>query len=151
MAKFDPFTTNAQDLQRMLQSREVTSVQIVERYLEQINRYNPKLRALVSIAPADNLHRIAKTLDDERREGRLRSPLHGVPIVLKVSLSYLVFDSLVADSQPGLLRYIFRSGHDDVCWRHGVCQCQSVKEFCHCREAGPLGPYNSCKIQYDSE
>lgn len=77
----------------MLQSGEVTSVQIVERYLEQINRYNPKLRALVSIAPAGNLHRIAKTLDDERREGRLRSPLHGVPIVLKVSLSYPVFDS----------------------------------------------------------
>lgn len=95
MALFDPLTTNAQDLQRMLQSGEVTSVQIVERYLEQINRYNPKLKALVSVAPADDLHRIAKSLDDERRRGLLRSALHGVPIVLKASQckSIIPFDS----------------------------------------------------------
>ncbi|KAK6833337.1 hypothetical protein PG987_008031 [Apiospora arundinis] len=122
MAEFEPLTTNAHDLQRMLQSGTVTSVQIVERYLEQIHRYNPKLKALVSIAPADDLYRIAKRLDDERREGLLRSPLHGVPIVLKdcfITSSDLgmttcagatVFASAKASENAAIVEMLVRSG-----------------------------------------
>ncbi|KAK6078644.1 hypothetical protein SCUP515_09694 [Seiridium cupressi] len=81
---FDPLVTTTPDLRRMLESKQITSVQIVEQYLEQIDRYESSLNALASIAPRDRLRRTAASLDDERREGRVRSPLHGIPIVLKV-------------------------------------------------------------------
>ncbi|KAH8888130.1 amidase signature enzyme [Thozetella sp. PMI_491] len=80
---FDPLTTNAVDLQRMLEAGQITSVQIVESYLQQIERHEPALNALISISPAETLRRIAAELDEERRQGRVRGPLHGIPIVLK--------------------------------------------------------------------
>lgn len=84
LSYFNPLVTTTADLRRMLDSQQITSVQIVEQYLEQIDRYEPDLNALASIAPRDSLRRIAESLDDERRGGRVRSPLHGIPIVLKV-------------------------------------------------------------------
>ncbi|KAI0806447.1 amidase signature domain-containing protein [Xylaria sp. FL0064] len=83
LSYFNPLVTTTADLRRMLESQQITSVQIVEQYLEQIDRYEPVLNALASIAPRDSLRRISKSLDDERRGGRVRSPLHGIPIVLK--------------------------------------------------------------------
>ncbi|KAI0969601.1 amidase signature domain-containing protein [Xylaria arbuscula] len=83
LSYFNPLVTTTADLRRMLDSQQITSVQIVEQYLEQIDRYEPVLNALASIAPRDSLRRIAESLDDERRGGRVRSPLHGIPIVLK--------------------------------------------------------------------
>ncbi|KAJ2996750.1 hypothetical protein NUW58_g878 [Xylaria curta] len=83
LSYFNPLVTTTADLRRMLDSQQITSVQIVEQYLEQIDRYEPVLNALASIAPRDSLRRIAESLDDERRDGRVRSPLHGIPIVLK--------------------------------------------------------------------
>ncbi|KAI1173059.1 amidase signature domain-containing protein [Nemania sp. FL0916] len=83
LSYFNPLVTTTADLRRMLDSQQITSVQIVEHYLEKIDRYEPFLNALASVAPRDSLRRIAESLDDERRSGRVRSPLHGIPIVLK--------------------------------------------------------------------
>lgn len=83
-SRFDPLTTNAVDLRQMLESGHITSVQIVEQYLQQIKAHDHILHAMISIAPRESLLSIASRLDDERREGKLRSPLHGIPIVLKV-------------------------------------------------------------------
>ena len=84
---FDPLTTNAVDLQRMLDSKEITSVQIIEQCMQQIERYEPALNALISVAPSESVRRIAAALDDERRKKQTRGPLHGIPIVLKVRLT----------------------------------------------------------------
>lgn len=85
MAHFDPLTTNAIDLVTLLSSNELTSVDIVTQYLEQIARRNPSLHAFISIAPRDSLLQVASKLDRERLQGRRRSPLHGIPIVIKVT------------------------------------------------------------------
>ncbi|HEY8077542.1 MAG TPA: amidase family protein, partial [Labilithrix sp.] len=61
-----------------------TSVAITRAYLtriERIDRAGPTLRAVLETNP-DALA-IAARLDDERRAGRVRGPLHGVPIVVK--------------------------------------------------------------------
>jgi amidase len=84
MTDYDPLRTSAQDLERMLQFGEITSIEIIEICLEQIRCHNSRLKALVSVAPCEELCRIAEALDRERRDGRLRSPLHGIPIILKV-------------------------------------------------------------------
>ncbi|KAK1825953.1 putative amidase [Podospora conica] len=83
MAHFDPLTTNAVDLAGLLDSNQLTSIDIVTQYLEQISIRNPSLRAFISIAARDSLLSIASELDIERRQGRLRSPLHGIPIAIK--------------------------------------------------------------------
>lgn len=81
---FNVLSTTAADLQQLLTNKEVTSVQIVEEYLSQIGRHEAALNALISIAPRDKLLRAAASLDAERQDGRLRSRLHGIPIILKV-------------------------------------------------------------------
>jgi len=80
---FDPLTTNATDLVRLLEDGKVNSVQVVLAYLSQIERYEPKLHAFISVAPREQLIAIASARDEERQQGHTRGPLHGVPIVLK--------------------------------------------------------------------
>jgi amidase len=84
---FDPITITAKGLQDLLQRGEITSVQIVSQYLHQIEKHDSdgaKLNAMISIVPKLKLFTIAAALDAERTRGKVRSALHGVPIVLKV-------------------------------------------------------------------
>lgn len=83
---FDVLTTNAVDLQQLLTENKITSVQIVQDYFAQIDRYESGLNAFISSAPRDKVIRVATSLDEERRKGIVRSPLHGIPVVLKVCL-----------------------------------------------------------------
>ena len=72
------------ELQEKMSSSELTALQIVERYLErieQLDRHGPAINAVIERNP-DALE-IAETLDQERREGLVRGPLHGIPILIK--------------------------------------------------------------------
>ncbi|KAJ5310397.1 uncharacterized protein N7443_002858 [Penicillium atrosanguineum] len=91
---FNVLTTNAVDLQQLLEKNMTTSAQIVEEYLAQIDRYEPALNALISPAPRDKVLEIAKARDEERRKGQIRGPFHGIPIILK--------DSFVTASELGM-------------------------------------------------
>lgn len=71
--------------------RVVISVDITKRYLEQIEKHNHAglhLNAIISIAPSEIALGYAKQLDEEREQGNLRGPLHGVPILLKVNTQF---------------------------------------------------------------
>ncbi|KAH8779991.1 amidase signature domain-containing protein [Diaporthe sp. PMI_573] len=107
--KFDVLATTADQLRERLDEGSINSVQIVELYLHQIQRHNTqgaKCRAVISTPPRIQLISWAASLDQERQQGRLRGPLHGIPILLKdifatdVSLgmpttagSYALFDA----------------------------------------------------------
>ena len=54
-----------------------------KRALEVINRLQPKLNAFAHIAPEAELMALAEALDLERIGGKIRSPLHGLPISVK--------------------------------------------------------------------
>ncbi len=61
-----------------------TAVEITQTYLDRIaalDRDGPRLRSVIETNP-DALE-IAERLDRERAEGRLRGPLHGIPILVK--------------------------------------------------------------------
>lgn len=87
---FDPLTTTATTLQHLLREGAITSVQIIERYLVQIEQHNPALNAFISLAPRAKLLDQAAVFDEERQRNRCRSPLHGIPIVLKACSHGLV-------------------------------------------------------------
>jgi amidase len=83
---FNPLRTTALELQSHLKSGSLTSVQIMETYLSQIEKHNhagQKLNAIINIAPRESLFSQAEALDKERKEGKLRGPLHGLPTIVK--------------------------------------------------------------------
>lgn len=75
---------SASDLSRGMQRGELRSVDIVQSCLARIDRLDrkgPMLGAMIELNP-DALA-IAAERDGERRAGRLRGPLHGIPVVVK--------------------------------------------------------------------
>lgn len=84
---FDVLTLTASDLCKRLEAGSISSVQIVETYLAQIAKHNTagaKCRAVIWTPPKASIISQASKLDKERAEGRVRGPLHGIPILLKV-------------------------------------------------------------------
>jgi amidase len=81
---FDLTETSITDLQARLQSGKSTSRALCQLYLDRIakiDKQGPKLNAVIELNP-DAL-KIADTLDQERKAGKLRGPLHGIPVLLK--------------------------------------------------------------------
>ncbi|KAI0191098.1 amidase signature enzyme [Astrocystis sublimbata] len=82
----DVLTVTSTELQQFLSKGYIQSVDLVEIYLDQIERENHsglELNAMISTTPKHILHEIAKELDAERRRGIVRGPLHGIPISVK--------------------------------------------------------------------
>jgi amidase len=92
---FKPVTTTAEELQHLLRKGELTSVQIVSQYLHQIEKHNSNganLKAMISLVPKSKLLTIAAAHDTERARGKVRSVLHGIPIVLKVKAALVAVE-----------------------------------------------------------
>jgi amidase len=76
------------DLQKKMQTGEQTAVSITKAYLErieQIDRGGPSLNAVIELNPDALL--IAEELDKERKQGWVRGPLHGIPILVKDNIN----------------------------------------------------------------
>ncbi len=73
------------DLQQAMLEDKLTSLQLVQFYLEQIANYNQRVNAILEINP-DALF-IAESLDRERKQNGPRSSLHGIPILLKDNIN----------------------------------------------------------------
>jgi amidase len=69
------------DAQARMASGKLTSRRLVEMYLERIKEIDVKLRSVIEVNP-DALA-IADQLDRERKRGKNRGPLHGIPILIK--------------------------------------------------------------------
>ena len=69
------------EMQTAMNDGRVTSRELVTQYLLRIATYNSKLNAVITINP--NALKEADALDRERARGKVRGPLHGIPIALK--------------------------------------------------------------------
>jgi amidase len=69
------------DMQKAMQQKRVTSRELVTQYLNRIALYEDKLHAVITVNP-DALKE-ADERDRERAKGKVRGPLHGIPIALK--------------------------------------------------------------------
>ncbi len=82
--KFELNELTIGDLQKKMQSGQYTSEAITKLYLdriESIDKNGPTLNAVIEVNP-DAL-KIAKTMDQERKAGKIRGQLHGIPILIK--------------------------------------------------------------------
>lgn len=84
---FELEETTLAELQKGMQSGKWTARAICEAYLkriEQVDRTGPTIRSLLDINP-DALT-IADELDRERKAGKTRGALHGIPVLIKDNL-----------------------------------------------------------------
>ena len=73
-----------QQLQQGMQSGKFSSRSLVEKYSDRINDVDergPAINSVIELNP--EAESIATRLDQERKAGRVRGPLHGVPILIK--------------------------------------------------------------------
>jgi amidase len=69
------------EMQQALREKRVTSRELVLQYLVRIATYEDRLNAVISVNP--KALEEAEALDRERAAGKVRGPLHGIPIALK--------------------------------------------------------------------
>ena len=94
------------------------SLELCRHYLERIERYDGRLGSVIEINP--DAQSIARELDRERRAGRLRGPLHGVPVLLKDNIDTgdrmqttagsLALEGSPAQRDASLVRRLRRAG-----------------------------------------
>ena len=81
---FEVAEASIPELQEAMASGRTTAVELVEAYLARIAAYDqqgPRLNTIIRLNPDALID--AQGLDEERAAGTVRSPLHGVPIILK--------------------------------------------------------------------
>jgi amidase len=87
-SKFAHHEAGVSDLQARLATGRLTSRTLVLAYLSRIeanDRHGPKLHSVIETNP--DAVSIAAELDRERRLGKLRGPLHGIPVLVKDNLA----------------------------------------------------------------
>ncbi|HEY2568086.1 MAG TPA: amidase family protein [Candidatus Udaeobacter sp.] len=73
------------ELQAMMASGQLSSKELVKGYLRRIGSLNALLNSVIETNP--NAVSIAQHLDNERRRGHVRGPLHGIPVLVKDNIA----------------------------------------------------------------
>src|SRR5262245_37224571 len=78
---FHVYEATIADMQAAMKSGKTTSREIVSQYLMRLGLYEDRLNAAIYVNP----HALdeADVLDRERAQGKVRGPLHGIPVALK--------------------------------------------------------------------
>jgi amidase len=119
-ASKQPFTvveSTIREMQTAMQQGRITSREIVQQYLTRIATYEDKLNAVIVVNP----HALeeADARDRERTAGKIRGPLHGIPIALKDNIhttdmpttgGALAFDGLVPPYEATLTKNLRDAG-----------------------------------------
>jgi amidase len=74
-------------LQAAMAAGQLSARELVQGYLNRIQDLNPTLHAVIETNP--EAIAIAAGLDNERRKGRVRGPLHGIPLLVKDNIATL--------------------------------------------------------------
>ncbi len=80
----DPTEATVAELQAAMTAGQLTAISLTNFYLTRIatlDQKGPRVNSIIEVNP--DAQDIARQLDAERRAGRVRGPLHGIPIVLK--------------------------------------------------------------------
>jgi len=78
---FSVVEASISEMRAALEQRRVTSRELVQQSLDRINQFENRLNAAITINPRALAEADAR--DAERKAGKVRGPLHGIPIALK--------------------------------------------------------------------
>jgi amidase len=105
------------DMRRAMVEGRTTSREIVQQHLLHIALYGDRLNAVIAVNPG--ALREAEERDRERAQGKVRGPLHGIPIALKDNIhtldmpttgGVLAFDGLRPPYEATLTRLVREAG-----------------------------------------
>jgi amidase len=105
------------EMQAAMKRGRVTSRELVTQYLVRIALYNRKLNAVITVNP--NALNEADARDRERAQGKVRGPLHGIPIALKDNMQTvdmpttggaLAFEGLIPHHEATLTKNLRAAG-----------------------------------------
>lgn len=105
------------EMQQALKDGRVTSRELVLQYLVRIATYEDRLNAIITVNPKALDE--ADALDRERKAGKVRGPLHGIPIALKDNIhttnmpttgGALAFEGLVPPYEATLTKNLREGG-----------------------------------------
>ena len=72
----------ASDLVQKIKAREISAVEVLQAHLEQIERVNPHVNAIVTLLP-DRAEQAARAIDEQLGRGEDPGPLCGLPVAHK--------------------------------------------------------------------
>jgi amidase len=87
-ADFDLNEITINELQQKMQAGTATAVSLTNMYLKrikEIDKKGPKINAVIELNP--DAVAIATALDRERKAGKIRGPLHGIPVLIKDNIN----------------------------------------------------------------
>jgi amidase len=105
------------EMQAALREGRITSRELVTLYLIRIATYEDRLNAIIAVNP--KALEEADRLDAERKAGKIRGPLHGIPVALKDNIhttdmpttgGALAFEGLIPPSEATLTKNLRDAG-----------------------------------------
>src|SRR5882757_1901501 len=105
------------EMQAAMKQGRVTSRELVVQYLVRIARFNRRLNGVITVNP--RALQEAEARDRERARGKVRGPLHGIPIALKDNIQTtdmpttggaLAFDAFVPPYEATLVKNLRDAG-----------------------------------------
>jgi len=73
----------AVDIAELIRQKKLSAREVMQAHLKQISRVNPKLNAVVTHVPEEQLMAQAAAADESLVKGKLLGPLHGMPVGVK--------------------------------------------------------------------
>ncbi len=116
-APFEIVEATIPQMREAMEQKRLTSHQLVEMYLARIGMYQQKLKAAVYVN--EKALQEADERDRERAAGKVRGPLHGIPIALKDNIhtthlptsgGALAFDGFIPPYEATLTRNLTEAG-----------------------------------------
>jgi aspartyl-tRNA(Asn)/glutamyl-tRNA(Gln) amidotransferase subunit A len=99
-------------LSKLIASREISCLEVVDATIERIQKLNPKLNAFITILD-QSAKREAKHADSLIKQGKYLGPLHGIP----VSLKDLIYINGVKSTSGSKILADFVPGYDSTVTR----------------------------------
>jgi amidase len=109
-SRVEVYEVTIPELQRAMAEGRTTSAALVDAYLARIRAYDqrgPELNTMIRLNPRARAE--ARAMDEERKAGKVRGPMHGIPVILKDN-----FDTSDLPTSGGALALANHQTKDDA-------------------------------------
>jgi amidase len=111
MSKSEICFMPATEIMQRILTKELSATEVMQAHLAQIDRLNPKLNAIVTRVPTEQIIAHTRAADEDLAKGKTTGPLHGLPIAhkdlvptrgIRTTLGSRIFKDNIPD-QDGLI------------------------------------------------